>query len=49
VPVGSNLNWAAGDTRANQVIVESGVNGVVDIYNDLGTTNVVADIVGFYS
>jgi hypothetical protein len=45
----SNLNLKAGETRANLVTVAVGTGGKVRVYNDLGNTNVIFDIVGFYS
>ncbi|MDH6134739.1 hypothetical protein P3T37_004143 [Kitasatospora sp. MAA4] len=50
-PIGtSNLNWKAGETIPNQVIVPVGPDGKVTIYNSsLGTTHVVADVFGYFS
>jgi hypothetical protein len=33
----------------NLVVVRLGSNGVVDIYNAAGTTDVIADVVGYYN
>ncbi|WP_441250164.1 PKD domain-containing protein [Kitasatospora sp. McL0602] len=44
----SNLNFTAGQTVANQVIVPIGADGRVFVYNKAGHTQVVADIVGYY-
>ncbi|MEV6523763.1 right-handed parallel beta-helix repeat-containing protein [Longispora sp. NPDC051575] len=45
----SNLNWVAGQTVPNLVVVEV-VNGVVDFRNRSdGTVHVVADLVGYHS
>jgi hypothetical protein len=47
-PATSNLNFAAGQTVANQVIVPVN-NGIVDLYNGSpGTVQVVADLDGTY-
>jgi photosystem II stability/assembly factor-like uncharacterized protein len=46
-PVVSNLNFAAGQTVANRVIVKVGTNGSVSIYNAYGNVQVVADIGGW--
>ncbi len=50
-PVVSNLNIYPSTDIANLVAVEvsPGVNPSIDIYNNLGFTDVVADLVGFYT
>ena len=47
-PTVSSLNFAAGQTVANQAIVPIGVDGSIDVYNLTGTTRVVVDVVGYY-
>jgi hypothetical protein len=47
-PLASNLNVAAGQTRANFVAVKV-ANGAVDIYNSNGSTHVVVDLMGYWS
>jgi hypothetical protein len=47
-PLASNLNWSAGDTRANLVTVPVGPNGTVNFYNNRGGVHVLADVVGWY-
>lgn len=47
-PVASNLNFLYGQTLANRVIVPV-VNGYVDLYNDLGDVQLVADINGYFT
>jgi hypothetical protein len=48
VPTASNLNFSAGETVPNMVIVPL-YNGIADIYNGSGgTVNVVADLEGTY-
>src|SRR5439155_1932349 len=47
-PVVSNLNFVAGQTVPNLVVVKVGAGGQVDIYNNHGTTHVVADVFGWY-
>ncbi len=47
-PTVSNLNFAAGWVGANSVTVPVGANGKVDIYNELGSVDVIADLLGFY-
>ncbi len=47
-PTVSNLNFAAGWVGANSVTVPLGANGKVDIYNELGSVDVIADVLGYY-
>ena len=47
-PATSNLNFAAGQTVANLVVVPV-TDGTIDIWNLGGTTDVIADLVGYYT
>jgi hypothetical protein len=48
-PIASNLNFTAGETVANLVIVPLH-NGIADIYNNSGgSVNVVADLSGYFA
>ncbi|HEX2119456.1 MAG TPA: right-handed parallel beta-helix repeat-containing protein [Acidimicrobiales bacterium] len=47
-PQASNLNFGAGRTVPNLVVVEVGEGGQVDLYNSAGSTHVVADVAGWY-
>ncbi|MEZ5205715.1 MAG: hypothetical protein R2690_01745 [Acidimicrobiales bacterium] len=47
-PTSSNLNLAAGETAANLVTVKVGTNGNIGLFNNAGSTHVIADIVGWY-
>src|SRR5258706_14852627 len=47
-PTVSNLNWAAGNTIPNLVTVKIGDAGQVSIFNLKGSTNVIADVAGYY-
>ena len=49
VPTVSNLNLAAGRTRANLVTVPIGTGGQVTVYNSQGVTKTYVDVLGFYS
>ena len=49
VPVASNLNWAAGQTVPNLVEVQVGAGGAVTFYNSAGSTDVVADLEGYFA
>lgn len=48
-PVVSNLNLAAGETRANLVTVAVGATRAVSVYNRSGSTHLVADLAGYYA
>ncbi len=48
-PTASNLNFVAGETVPNRVIVPVSSTGKVSIFNDLGSTNVVVDVGGWYT
>ena len=53
VPTTSNLNFRAGQTVPNLVVVPVGSNGVVDVYyysaKAGATTHVVADVAGYFT
>jgi hypothetical protein len=44
----SDLNWAAGDTRANLVVAKLGPDGKVNVNNARGSTHVILDVQGWY-
>ena len=44
-PAASNLNYAAGQTIANQVVAKVGTGGKVSLYTD-GSTHLIADVAG---
>jgi hypothetical protein len=47
-PSASNLNFAAGQTIANLVVVKVGDEGQVDFKTAVGSVEVIADVVGYY-
>jgi hypothetical protein len=47
-PTASDLNWVAGQTVPNLVVVQLSAGGKIDIYNPFGTTNVIVDVVGYF-
>lgn len=47
-PNASNINFTAGQTIPNMVIAKVGDGGKVAIYNFVGSTNVVVDVVGWF-
>ncbi|HEX6919912.1 MAG TPA: PKD domain-containing protein, partial [Actinomycetes bacterium] len=48
-PTASNVNFVAGRTLANRVVVPVGSDGTVKIFNSTGRTNVVVDVSGWYT
>ncbi len=48
-PTASDLNWTPGQTVPNLVVVKLGADGKVAIFNAAGSTDVIADVVGWYS
>ena len=49
-PLASNLNWGTGQgATSNLVTVPIGTDGTVDFYNKNGTTDVIADLEGYYT
>jgi subtilisin family serine protease len=48
-PTASALNAVPGWTGANSVTVGVGTGGQVDLFNNAGTTDLIADVVGFYA
>jgi uncharacterized protein len=48
-PLASNLNFTPGQTIANLVIAKIGSNGQVELYNSAGSTDVIVDVVGWFS
>lgn len=47
-PLASDLNFTAGQTVPNMVVVKVGTSGAIDLYNAAGATDVVIDIMGWY-
>jgi serine protease len=48
-PLLSSLNWVAGKTVPNLVIVPIGAGGQVTFYNAIGRTDVVVDLEGYFA
>jgi hypothetical protein len=48
-PLASNLNFVAGQTIPNMVIAKVGTGGKVTLYNNLGSTVVIADVQGYFT
>lgn len=48
-PLASSLNWAPSRTVANAVTVAVGASGAVSVFNSAGSTDVIVDVVGYYS
>jgi hypothetical protein len=47
-PLASNLNWTAGETTPNRVVVPVSGSGDVSVFNSTGSTDVVIDVGGYY-
>ncbi len=47
-PNASNLNFAAGQTVPNMVIVAVGERGSVSLFNAIGATDVIVDVLGWF-
>jgi DNA-binding beta-propeller fold protein YncE len=48
-PLASNLNFTAGETIANMAVVPVGTDGEVDFYNAVGSTDLIADLAGYFT
>ena len=48
MPIASDLNYIAGQTVPNLVVVKLGAGGAIDLYNAFGTTDIIVDVVGWY-
>lgn len=48
-PTASNLNFSRGPASTNLVVAQVGVDGKVAIYNNLGSTDVIADVEGWFA
>ena len=49
LPLASDLNWPAGTTVPNLVIVKLGPDGKIVINNAFGATDVIVDVEGWYN
>jgi hypothetical protein len=47
-PLASDLNFTAGQTVPNMVVVKVGADGQIDVYNAAGSVDVVIDVTGWY-
>ena len=47
-PTASNINFVAGQTVPNLVTVKVGAGGQVSLYNAAGSTDLIADVAGYY-
>jgi hypothetical protein len=48
MPLASNLNLPARDVRPNLVVVKVGAGGQVQLFNNAGSTHLLADVVGYF-
>jgi len=49
LPTVSDINWAPGQTVPNLVVATVGTGGEIDLENFAGSTDVIVDVVGWYS
>ncbi|MGI8806434.1 MAG: RHS repeat-associated core domain-containing protein [Acidimicrobiales bacterium] len=49
LPLAANLNWVAGDTVSNRIIVKLGTSGRVTLFNHSGDTDVIVDTNGWFT
>lgn len=49
LPLASNLNYVAGQTLPNMVLVPLGPGNTVTFNNSAGTVNVIDDLLGYYN
>jgi hypothetical protein len=47
-PNASNLNFTAGQVVPNLVIVRVGIEGMISVYNEVGTPHLIADVMGWF-
>jgi hypothetical protein len=47
MPTASDLNWSAGTTIPNLVVVEVN-SGKISLYNNAGSVQVICDVEGWY-
>ena len=48
-PLASNLNFTAGESVPNRVIVPLSGTGALDLYNALGSVNAIVDVDGYFN
>ncbi len=48
-PLASNVNFVAGATVPNRVIVPLSSTGAIDIFNSSGSSDVIVDVTGYFS
>ena len=49
VPLASNLNAVAGQIVPNSVLARLGPDGSVALYNNAGTVDLLADVMGYFT
>ena len=48
-PTASNLNWPAGGTVANRVLVPLSSSGQITVFNHAGSADVIVDVSGYFT
>ncbi|MEO5679957.1 MAG: PQQ-dependent sugar dehydrogenase [Acidimicrobiales bacterium] len=49
LPTASSLNWSPGQTIANAVTAKVGAGGQVSVHNASGSTDIIFDVVGYFT
>jgi hypothetical protein len=49
MPLASNLNWLAGGTIPNRVVVPVSSSGQITVYNPFGQVDVIVDVDGYFT
>ena len=48
-PNASDLNWSANETDTNMVVVKVGNNNSINVYNAIGSADLIIDVMGYYT
>jgi hypothetical protein len=48
-PLASDLNWTVGQTVPNLAVIQVGPTGKIDLYNGAGCSDVVVDVIGWFT
>jgi hypothetical protein len=48
-PTSSNLNFGPGRTIANLVMSKLPATGYLELYNEVGSVDLVGDVIGYYA
>ena len=48
-PTASDINWAPNENVPNMVVVKLGTDGAIDLFNNVGSADVIVDVEGYYT